>query len=371
MGKGKLILICQSGGKFVTDDDGRMTYTGGEAEAMDITRETSFDEFKLKMAKVLNLDYNSLSLKYFLPGNRRTLITIKQAKDMKRMYDFHHSSVTADVFITGQEGFRSQAFVTPIGKRSNNLPIETEATLLGYGNVANVPIQVVTETLEESNIVDVSLRSRKVAPRIDSESGDLIDIPVTVSTNAAALTAKSTSKKFKTNGKKSLVCNISKQSSPKISPTTSTSVVCGMTTDSPKSVSKRKRVMEEPIILLQDENVADTRRRSLRNRGEIRKTVIETDDEDYIYSDENEDVDVDDEKDFEHNIDPYFPEAGDLDSNRKIDCSISGVKDGSVESLVASWKRCITGVGQGFESVVEFRDALQKYAVACRFGYRL
>lgn len=113
MGKGKLILICQSGGKFLTDDDGTMTYTGGEAEAIDINQETSFLDFKLKLAKLWNLDYDSLSLKYFLPGNRRTLITMRQEKDMKRMYDFHLSSVSAEVFVTGQEGFHSQALVSP------------------------------------------------------------------------------------------------------------------------------------------------------------------------------------------------------------------------------------------------------------------
>lgn len=113
MGKGKLILICLSGGKFVTDDDGIMTYSGGEAEPAAINHETSFDDFKLQMAKLFNLDYNSLSLKYFLPGNRSTLITMKQEKDMKRMFDFHLSSVSAEVFITGQEGFRSEALVSP------------------------------------------------------------------------------------------------------------------------------------------------------------------------------------------------------------------------------------------------------------------
>lgn len=121
MGKGKLILICQSGGKFVKDEDGTMTYTGGEAEAIDINHETSFDEFKLKMAKLLNLDYTSLSLKYFLPGNRRTLITMKQDKDMKRMYDFHLSSVTAEVFITGQEGFKSEPLFLPANRYESPL----------------------------------------------------------------------------------------------------------------------------------------------------------------------------------------------------------------------------------------------------------
>uniref|UniRef100_A0A1J3J4G2 SWIM-type domain-containing protein n=1 Tax=Noccaea caerulescens TaxID=107243 RepID=A0A1J3J4G2_NOCCA len=381
MGKGKLILICLSGGKFVTDDDGIMTYSGGEAEPAAINHETSFDDFKLQMAKLFNLDYNSLSLKYFLPGNRSTLITMKQEKDMKRMFDFHLSSVSAEVFITGQEGFRSEALVSP-GNRSNSIAVGTDSTPVTYGNVANVPIQVATETPEENSLVDVNLRTRNAAPRITFESTDLIDIPVTLSTASALSTPKKTKRK----GKKSLVSNNSKLTpkSTKSSPPTSLNVVCGVTTSSPASVSKRRRVMEEPSVLLLDENVGDTRRRSLRNRGETRKPVVETDDDDdgFLLSDEDDADDVDDDnvddnddddadKDYVQDLDTYYPETEDLDSERAMKFSISGANDGSVESLVASWKRCITGVGQGFESVVEFRDALQKYAVACRFGYRL
>ncbi|KAJ0235794.1 MULE transposase domain-containing protein [Hirschfeldia incana] len=374
MGKGKLILICQSGGKFLTDDDGTMTYTGGEAEAIDINHETSFHDFKLKLAKLWNLDYDSLSLKYFLPGNRRTLITMRQEKDMKRMYDFHLSSVSAEVFVTGQEGFHSQALVSPANWSDN----------IAYGNVANVPIEVATETPGDNSLVDVGLRSRKVAPRFTSEPGGLVEIPVTVSTGPV-VPAKSASKKPIRKGKTSLG-----SSNPKLTPRSSKqsvmgskssspmslSAVCGETTSSPASVSKRRRVMEEPSVLLQDGNVGDTRRRSLRNRGETRKPVIETDEDEYLLSEEDDDdddnADVDDDKDYLQDIDAYYPETEDVDSeSQMMNYAISGVKDGSVESLVASWKLCITGVGQGFESVVEFRDALQKYAVACRFGYRL
>ncbi|EOA15446.1 hypothetical protein CARUB_v10004088mg [Capsella rubella] len=283
--------------------------------------------------------------------------------------------------------------------RSYDIAVETEMTPVAYGNVANVPIQVVAGTPEENNLTDVNFRSRKVSPRITSESSGLVDIPVTLSTDPV-VPAKSTSKNFKKKGKKSLVSNISKLtpkslkqsfigSNPgtKSSPPMSLNVVCGVTTGSPISVSKRRRVMEEPSILVQDENVMDTRRRSLRNRGEIRKPVIETDDDEFVYSDEGDDADdvddndvddndaddddVDDDKDYVQDIETYYPETEDLDPERETNYSIANANDGSVESLVASWKRCITGVGQGFESVVEFRDALQKYAVACRFGYRL
>lgn len=373
MGKGKLILICQSGGKFLTDDDGTMTYTGGEAEAIDINQETSFLDFKLKLAKLWNLDYDSLSLKYFLPGNRRTLITMRQEKDMKRMYDFHLSSVSAEVFVTGQEGFHSQALVSPAANWSDNIAV----THVAYGNVANVPIQVATETPEDNSLVDVGLRSRKVAPRFTSESGGLVEIPVTVSTGPV-LPAKSTSKKPIRKGKTSLTSSNSKLT-PKSSKQLGMGSKSSSPTSSPASVSKRRRVMEEPSVLLEDGNVGDTRRRSLRNRGEVRKPVIETDEDGYLLSEEDDaddvddedNVDVDDDKDYVHDIEAYYPETEDVNSEPQMNYSIAGVNDGSVQSLVASWKRCITGVGQGFESVVEFRDALQKYAVACRFGYRL
>lgn len=53
--------------------------------------------------------------------------------------------------------------------------------------------------------------------------------------------------------------------------------------------------------------------------------------------------------------------------------SLSGYASNDVppDKLVALWKDGITGVGQEFKSVYEFRDALQKYAVAHRFVYRL
>lgn len=102
MPRTKLILICQSLGEFITKEDGSLSYKGGEAHAVDINSETLFDQLKLKLCEVWNFEYESLSLKYFLPGNRHTLITLSNDKDLKRMYDFHENSVTADVFVTGR-----------------------------------------------------------------------------------------------------------------------------------------------------------------------------------------------------------------------------------------------------------------------------
>lgn len=75
-----------------------------------------------------------------------------------------------------------------------------------------------------------------------------------------------------------------------------------------------------------------------------------------------------------------LPEDDDLDP--MVDCNLStdgldspyaiAIRDQQFpEKLVASWRDCITGVGQNFNCVKEFRDALQKYAIAHRFVYKL
>lgn len=116
MVKGKLILICQSGGEFVTKDDGSLSYDGGEANAVAINPETTLDDLKLKLAELLNFDHRSLSIKYFLPGNKQTLITLGNDKDLKRMYDYHAGSVTADVFVIGKAGFDREAVTIDAGR---------------------------------------------------------------------------------------------------------------------------------------------------------------------------------------------------------------------------------------------------------------
>lgn len=64
-----------------------------------------------------------------------------------------------------------------------------------------------------------------------------------------------------------------------------------------------------------------------------------------------------------------------LDDSVEGECGeihqIQVFSDRPIDELVGSWKDAITGVGQEFDSVADFRDALQKYAIANRFGYRL
>ncbi|KAF5201053.1 Mudr family transposase [Thalictrum thalictroides] len=103
MDEKKLITICQFGGVFETKKDGSLLYNGGEAHAIDIDHDTRLEEFKLEIAEMLNCGSNSLSIKYFLPGNRRTLITISNDKDLKRMISFNKKSDTVDIYVTAEE----------------------------------------------------------------------------------------------------------------------------------------------------------------------------------------------------------------------------------------------------------------------------
>lgn len=115
MAKGKLILICRTGGEFVTKDDGTMLYNGGEAHAAEINAETKFDDLKLKLAEMCDLEFSSLSVKYFLPQNKRTPISMVTDRDLKRMYDFHEGSVTAEIYPAGKKGFNPQSVPTGAG----------------------------------------------------------------------------------------------------------------------------------------------------------------------------------------------------------------------------------------------------------------
>lgn len=99
----KVIAICQSGGEFVTNKDGSLSYTGGEAYAVDIDNETQLNDFRSEIADMFNCNADTMTIKYFLPGNKRTLITISKDKDLQRMVSFLGDSVTADVFIMSEE----------------------------------------------------------------------------------------------------------------------------------------------------------------------------------------------------------------------------------------------------------------------------
>ncbi|XP_077227852.1 uncharacterized protein LOC143860891 [Tasmannia lanceolata] len=103
MARGKTVAICQFGGEFISTSDGTMTYTGGEAHAIEVDHNMRFDDFKSEVAEMCQYDMCALSMKYFLPHNKRTLITVSNDKDLQRMVDFHEDSVTVDVYVLAGE----------------------------------------------------------------------------------------------------------------------------------------------------------------------------------------------------------------------------------------------------------------------------
>lgn len=93
------MVICQHGGDFVSGSDGSMAYSGGEAHVIDIDSNTNFDGFKAEITNAFNIDISTMVIKYFLPNNKRTLITVSHDKDLRRMIDLNANSATLDVFV--------------------------------------------------------------------------------------------------------------------------------------------------------------------------------------------------------------------------------------------------------------------------------
>lgn len=99
----KVIAICQLGGVFKTLGDGSLSYDGGEAHAIDIDEDSKYSDFYMEVAEMFNCVHSAISIKYFLPGNRKTLITISNDKDLQRMIKFHENSSSIDVYVMMEE----------------------------------------------------------------------------------------------------------------------------------------------------------------------------------------------------------------------------------------------------------------------------
>lgn len=100
----KIIAICQSGGEFVANkDNGLLSYTGGEAYALSIDEKTQLKDFKQELSENFQCNVDGMTIKYFLPGNRKTLITISKQKDLQRMLNFFKDSEQVEVFVAGPQ----------------------------------------------------------------------------------------------------------------------------------------------------------------------------------------------------------------------------------------------------------------------------
>ncbi|KAG0498944.1 hypothetical protein HPP92_003635 [Vanilla planifolia] len=96
---GKVVAICQYGGEFFTNNEGCLSYSGGEAHAIGVGLEMMFDEFKSEISSMFSIDITGMSIKYFLPSNKKTLITISNDKDLRRMVHFNENASTVEVYI--------------------------------------------------------------------------------------------------------------------------------------------------------------------------------------------------------------------------------------------------------------------------------
>ncbi|KAK8655009.1 hypothetical protein V6N13_107601 [Hibiscus sabdariffa] len=308
----KLILICQHGGEFEPKDDGSLSYSGGVAHALDIGPETVFDDLKNKLAEKYYLEYGSLTIKYFLPGNRRTLITLSNDKDLKRMYDFHGDSVTADVFLMGTKGFVPVNLGTQAKRKTGAK--KSSASAVGPATSKGARSAV--------GLKDVTIG-------IATSSDFVTGINATLrSPTRAAIASKRTAGPnivdglFEVNVTDATDCSTD---------------IHDMSASPAGSVKKRRctaswRSGENGLtIVTVADNLEETRKNTSQKKVARKCNSVAVAD----------------------------------------NMSQAPPSDASPEKLVELWKNGITGEGQDFRSVAEFRDALQKYAIAHRFGYKL
>ncbi|XP_057469927.1 uncharacterized protein LOC130758927 isoform X1 [Actinidia eriantha] len=143
----KVIAICQSGGEFETDEDGSMSYKGGVAHAMEIDEQMKFKDFKKEVAEMFNSNLGTISLKYFIPGNKKTLITISNEKDIKRMIKFQGDSYTADIYVVTEEVVAAHVPNVPArrGRNRSNRTTLPEAVV-----PVEDPVNVVDDVMDDT-----------------------------------------------------------------------------------------------------------------------------------------------------------------------------------------------------------------------------
>lgn len=131
------------------------------------------------------------------------------------------------------------------------------------------------------------------------------------------------------------------------------SAIFDMTSTPADTVKKRRRTaswrfgVDGPTIVSVTDDVSERKRTSSQNKNTPSENIV-------VVADNMEQQ-----------------EDGPRKDDFNDSSSLVASDDVPLAQLVVSWKEGITGVGQEFKSVYEFRDALQKYAIAHRFVYRL
>ncbi|KAJ9557861.1 hypothetical protein OSB04_012475 [Centaurea solstitialis] len=412
MAKGKLILICQSGGEFVTNDDGTMTYNGGEANAANATSETPFSDLKLQLAETCNLDQDTVTVKYFLPGNKRNLITVKNDKDVKRMIDFHGDAITAEVFVTGTPGFNSLFYYNYTVLIYVMRDAQSILTLDQIGDANRKSPTKNDETINSDDVStkkDEPVKRGKAGAKKDKQVKKDFASPTrrtraaiaAAAAAAAAATATAASGEAssdeKAEGKTGAVASDDSKSESSTTDTSTSSdsepVVVKKESESssdyvPSSYRKRKKdgaakrrrtpswkfgANGRPTIV-SDDSVGT------KSRGKRRKT---TDGSSGGRKSQRKSGRLASKGDGSRETksrrkkrgsraimpvgdssDEEFDDLGEPSALAMCD------DDVTPEALVDVWKSAITGVGQEFSNFYAFREALQKYAMANAFTYK-
>ncbi|KAL3635155.1 hypothetical protein CASFOL_019702 [Castilleja foliolosa] len=183
----KIIAICQSGGEFETNTDGILSYIGGNAHAMEIDDKLKFKDLKSEVAEMFNCYLGTMVIKYFLPGNKKTLISISNDKDLKCMLKFHNDSDTADIYVMNEEIAAPDVSVMPCSRTSQTtlsetgVPIDTSLSMIN-----NVVIDDMNEpSLLLSTTFDLVSDTNHEETQTDlqqSEMGITTEMPLPIST---------------------------------------------------------------------------------------------------------------------------------------------------------------------------------------------
>ncbi|XP_043721787.1 uncharacterized protein LOC122669165 [Telopea speciosissima] len=373
MARGKLILICQSGGEFVSNNDGSLQYTGGgEAHAVDVHHSTSFDDLKLELAEMWNFDIKTMSMKYFLPSNKRTLITVSNDKDLKRMIDFHGNSVTADVFISGKERVShdvlnmhaSRGNRVMVSESINHIAASTPAaaTLVDATPVITTAVMNATNSppTDARATLAVASAATSVTVAAPSLNAPTIAAPVIVTPTDARVTTAT-----------SVPATTTAASNPVPDCTTDRSLDVATDATIPSSTGITS-IPTIPAAGATFNNVQPQKHTASWTFGTKGLTIVAVADkvgqERNIASQEND------------TRNPASVDAVDDERQRHTEASISVINnptndvvadDAWLKRIIASWKKGIKGEGQQFKSVHEFRDVLRKYSLAHHFAYKM
>ncbi|ONK80630.1 uncharacterized protein A4U43_C01F19970 [Asparagus officinalis] len=118
MVEGTVVAICQYGGEFVTNRDGSLSYTGGDARAVDVGHDMLLEDFKSEIASTFDIDISGMSIKYLLPSNKRVLITISNDKDLQRMVAHNAQSMSIEVYIINKVDSSTSIAVTAAAQQN-------------------------------------------------------------------------------------------------------------------------------------------------------------------------------------------------------------------------------------------------------------